>query len=205
MVLECIAMITDARNNEMKQENCGEVDELFENILSCLNICRRQVSESSSGIINDHSGRNDDEDIEEVPRLESSEAQAQTNAFVQATYIYLYRTFLDVPPRSVQTYVSKTLREVSTFFSSSKGNFSIWPAFIAAAEAYTEEDMAIAINWLNWMTNFGLGNRESLKAVLEEIWRRRDACSQQSGLDRGMIIIDWRKVMHELNCDVLII
>jgi hypothetical protein len=112
---------------------------------------------------------------------------------------------LDVPPHAIQQHVHDTLGHVSAFLVNSTGNFSAWPAFIAAAEAYTQEDLATAQEWVNWATSVGIGSRTSIKVVLYEIWRRREVISQQSGLDPGKVIMDWKQIMHELEFDSLLI
>lgn len=116
-----------------------------------------------------------------------------------------FRTLLNSPPQAVRQYVEKVFTQVSVFFGASQDNFSTWPAFIAAAEAYTDEDLTAAREWLNRAMSFGLGSRKALKAVLEEVWERRKKISEASGLEPGLIIVEWRHVMHELDCDVLIV
>ena len=124
---------------------------------------------------------------------------------MEATYIYLYRSLLDTSPKAVKSHVRRTFAHVSAFFANSNGNFSIWPAFIAAAEAFTDHDLVVAREWLDSATSFGIGSRKLMKLVLEEVWRRRDAISRTSGLERGLIAVDWRDVMQELDCDVLLV
>ena len=51
----------------------------------------------------------------------------------------------------------------------------------------------------------GMGNREHLSGVLEEIWRRRKVESMLYGLEPGLITMDWREVMSDLQVDVLLI
>ena len=50
-----------------------------------------------------------------------------------------------------------------------------------------------------------MGNRDHLSEVLEEIWRRRTVESMFCGLELGLITIDWREVMSDLQIDVLLI
>jgi hypothetical protein len=65
--------------------------------------------------------------------------QYQTSAFITATKIYLHRVIFNAPPKSVRPLVSATLDQVSKFRSENNDqNFSIWLAFIAAVEAYTQ-------------------------------------------------------------------
>ncbi|KAM6511799.1 hypothetical protein FALCPG4_016792 [Fusarium falciforme] len=134
-----------------------------------------------------------------------SEAVHQSHAFMHAAYIYAYRSLLNVPPHAVQSHVTKALRHVSFFITTSPGNFSIWPAFIAAVEAFSEDNMTAARVWLNHAISFGIGSRNAMKRVVEEVWRRRQAISESSGLNRGLIVVDWRDVMQELDMDLLLI
>jgi hypothetical protein len=143
----------------------------------------------------------------DYPGYGISEARFQRIAFVHATYVYMYRTLLNVPPHAVQSYVAKTFENVSRFYETGGGtrNFSIWPAFIAAVEAYTEEDLSKARQWLDWATCFGLGSRSLARKVVEEVWTRRAALAQFHGVSPGEIIVDWRETMHELDCDILLV
>ncbi|KAF5632622.1 hypothetical protein F25303_9353 [Fusarium sp. NRRL 25303] len=183
-ILELIAKIT--QSNQVQPGGISQTanNELLHEVLSCLNSIQR----SSFFVPNN-----------------PPEAKYQANAFISATYIYCYRTLLDVPPHAVQQHVHGTFGHVSSFLANSAGNFSAWPAFIAAAEAYTEEVLATAQEWLNWATSVGIGSRTAIRVVLNEIWRRREVISRQSGLDPGKIALDWKKVMYELGCDSLLI
>lgn len=105
----------------------------------------------------------------------------------------------------MRAYVSETLHHVDAFFSESNGNFSIWPAFIAAVEAYTAEDLEAAQRWLQRSTTYGMGNRQAIRAVVEEVWRRRAEASALLGVDPCAIAVDWRKVMKDMDCDVLLV
>lgn len=185
-LLGIIARITEWRRDTETGSLETDVSDVMEDILSRLNVIRAGA----------HANPSSDR---------SSEVTLQAKAFLAATYIYLYRTLLDVPPKSVRKYAVETLECVSAFFSNSSGNFSIWPAFIAAAEAYTEEDMAAVRSWLGCATAFGIGSRAAVKRVLEEVWARREHVSKISGMDPEMVIIDWRAVMHELDCNILLV
>lgn len=191
-VLECIADITSVRRSKAMKQCPSWLDNQIVRILKRLNEYRQQM-EHATDIQSTHLQKHE------------IEVSSQRSAFLEATYIYLYRTLLDVPPRQVQPYVSRALHSVSEFYGVSEGNFSIWPAFIAAVEAYTAEDQAMARQWVNQICRFGMGNRKAVKQVVEELWSRRGTLSDISGLDEGSITIDWIQVMKDLNCDVLIV
>lgn len=82
---------------------------------------------------------------------------------------------------------------------------SLWPAFIAAAEASTVKNMDLAKDWLNDTISFGLGNRLSIKKVIEEVWRRRKLAAEEWETDQSCVNVDWREVMHDLEVDVLLV
>ncbi|KAH7187434.1 fungal-specific transcription factor domain-containing protein [Fusarium oxysporum] len=131
-VLECISKITHFSQAPLGDISRTTSNELIHEVLSCLN----SVQSNNSFIPNN-----------------PPEAKHQAKAFISATYIYCYRTLLDVPPHAIQQHVHATLGHVSAFLANSTGNFSAWPAFIAAAEAYTQEDLATAQEWVNWATS----------------------------------------------------
>lgn len=197
-MLESIARITETRNRKScGQAREGELDGLFvsellhlgqHSAVSGLNLNLSILCEAESTIAKEY-----------------IEVEYQEQAFIQATHIYLYRSLLNVPPEAVASYVGKTLTYVSAFAATSSGNFSVWPAFIAAVEAFAEEHLVLAKEWLDWATSFGIGSRDSMKLVVEEVWRRRDGISESSGLSKGLIAVDWREVMQQLHCEVLLI
>jgi len=132
-------------------------------------------------------------------------AYHQLKAFVLATYIYLYRVIYHLQPQELTTYVTETFKHISAFSKENGGNMSLWPAFIAAAEACTEEDMGLAKDWMDEAISFGLGNRVSIKKVIEEVWRRRRVAAVELQVDQSSVGVDWRQVMHDLDLDVLLV
>lgn len=197
-ILNCIARVTEFRN----QRAYGhveevDVDEILVGELALLSKYRKK-HDLDDNFDTEMSFLGSDEDS--IP-----DATNQKKAFVQATYIYLYRSVLNVPPEAVKSHVRKTFAHVSAFFSNGNGNFSIWPAFIAAVEAFTEDDLTAARGWLDSATSFGIGSRDSMRLIVEETWRRREAISRSSGLEPALVAIDWRDVMQELDCDVLLV
>jgi hypothetical protein len=198
-ILRCIARINEFR--KAGELFCDGNTELFlEETLSQLNVCLRETLDTAPQACQ-HPELNGEDEI--TTDLRSS--YAQRVSFVYATYIYLYRTVLNVPPQTVKNYVSKIFDNISTFYVCSQGNFSIWPAFMAAVEAVKDADITTAREWLAWATSFGLGNRASVRKIIEEVWERRESQSRLSGISRGMVSIEWRDVMQELNYDVLLV
>jgi len=198
-VLQCISKIDKFRTKIRHGELNQDVDDIVENVLYRLRDCEG-TSLAKFLNLSDPIGEADN-----LTSVVSDHIFHQEQAFIYATYVYLYRNLLNAPPCSVQPYVQQTFEQYSQFASTCPGNFSLWPSFIAAVEAYADEDLEAARNWLESMVFCGIGSRKSVKRVVEEVWRLREAGSRTSGLDPGMIIIDWREVMHKLNCDVLLV
>ncbi|KIW19209.1 hypothetical protein PV08_03503 [Exophiala spinifera] len=197
-ILDCISKINRLQQNanQWNNESFSQRDDMLEDILTQLNSCRRKTL---------HSLQAEETNSPLDPTEDTPEVLHQVKAFLYATYVYLYRTIFDSPPANVRNYVSETLHNVDAFYAKSSGNFSIWPAFIAAVEAYTPEDVEAAQRWLLRSTCYGMGNRQALRAVVEEVWRRRAQISELVGVERGVIAVDWRKVMKDMNYDVLIV
>ena len=197
-ILDCISQINQLQKNIARwhDDMLYQKDDFLERILSQLNSCRRRVSLPM--IVEDAT-------MPDEATENALEVLNQAKAFIHATYIYLYRTIFDSPPQNVRPYVSETLRHVDAFFETSNGNFSIWPAFIAAVEAYTNDDLAAAKRWLERSTSYGMGNRQAVRKVVEEVWQRREDMSEVAGVDRGIVIVDWRIVMKEMDYDVLLV
>jgi hypothetical protein len=183
-ILGCISTVTTIGNRLLAKEVFeGLVDDAVSNVLSCLGTCEGATWYAS----------------------DSALSKYQLNSFISATYIYLHRILFDLPSVKLVQWVDSTLRDVIAFHSESDSNFSIRPAFIAAAEAYTYENMALARRWLHRTTKFGIGSRQPVCKVVEEVWRRREVASQELGIDSGLISVDWREVMADLDLEILLI
>ncbi|KAF7592958.1 hypothetical protein BBP40_012194 [Aspergillus hancockii] len=204
-LLECISTITSIsqqmRSTESDTTPFG-VDCIVARILSRLEIYRTQIKEHT--LYND-THPTSTEIVRSSDQAHEQLARYQLNAFIHATYIYLYRALLDVPPKRVSTYVSLTFQNITAFNDKNSGNLSLWPAFIAAVEAYTEQDMDSARSWLEQSAQFGLGNRLSVRRIIEEVWRRREDAHMKSAMDRGLVTVDWRDVVNDLEIDVLLV
>lgn len=202
-VLACISRINLFNKKQRDPLHHQETDHVMEEILSTLNASLQDETEFFVCGPDNISQK----DAGWESRVGSAGRRFQRTAFVYATYIYLYRTVLNVSPRVVRSYVSSTFQNVSTFYGMGDrtANFSIWPAFIAAVEAYTEEDLTKAREWLDWTTSFGLGSRSLVRKVVEEVWRKREEKTLLYGISPGEVNVDWRETMYELDCDVLLV
>lgn len=183
-ILNCISRIAAINGHSLGDHSSQDKDVFISDILACLHRHRRAL-ETELGA--------------------SEELICQKGAFIHATYVFFYRLVFDVTPQFVRSHVSRTFECVSRFLSNSNGNFSFWPAFVAAAEAYAEDDMEAARVWLSKSVSVGLGSRTSASIVLEEVWRRREELASYTGLDAGAVTVDWRTVMQDLGGEVLLI
>lgn len=197
-MLECIHRITKFSKDRQCANTDEDINPVLQEVLQCLNVSLQEETKTLDTMTEFQSASASSE-------LIAPEQTFQRTAFIYATYIYLYRTLLDVPPHVVKKYVAKTFENVMQYFEKGGANFSIWPAFIAAVEAYEEEDKTQAGLWLDWATSFGLGSRILVRKVVEEVWRRREEIAEDQGISLGTVIVDWRKIMYELGCDVLLV
>ncbi|CAI7651622.1 unnamed protein product [Penicillium manginii] len=195
-LLECISSITEASHKMqlgITSEDSFKVDITIARVLSCLEDIRTQLEGNN---LAGTEGQNSES-------LARNLARYQLSAFLYATYIYLYRSLLHVPPRRVAKYVELVFSNTQAFYSEDRGNFSLWPAFIAAVEAYTESDIGSAKEWLEQSSHFGLGNRRKIKHIVEYVWRKRDRMHLERNMDKGLVAIDWREI--GLDTDILLV
>ncbi|KAL9062936.1 MAG: hypothetical protein Q9157_008527 [Trypethelium eluteriae] len=151
-------------------------------------------------------------------------AEYHINAFKHAAFIYLARETQDAAPYMLEAHVAEIFRSVDAYFEAGGENFAVWPTFVAAAEACSEQHMAAARKWLEVSSSsletrvpraatnieqkakqVGMGNRDHLGAILEEVWRRRSVESMVCGLEPSLITMDWKEVMSDLQIDVLLV
>ncbi|KAJ5374855.1 fungal-specific transcription factor domain-containing protein [Penicillium concentricum] len=205
-LLECISAITTVSQKMRSDPPAStqfDADRAVSHVLACLGLLQAQANDGPPFHPDIDLALSTEPD-QPAPHVQNL-ARYQLNAFIYATYIYLYRSLMDVPPKRVATYVSLTFQNISAFCAQSSGNFSLWPAFIAAVEAYTEEDMASAREWLQGSIHFGLGNRLPVKRIIEEVWQRRENAHFESTIDKGLITVDWRDVVRDLRVDILLV
>jgi hypothetical protein len=136
---------------------------------------------------------------------EPSQLKYHSMASKAATLIYLHRSLFDLPPNSLQVYVHQVFSNLAAFQREGGGVLAVWPAFIAAVEVYTEEDMLLATQWLDAATGVGMGNRTKIESVVEAVWEIRDTTMIETGIKKGSIVVDWRDVMKDLDIDILLV
>ena len=72
---------------------------------------------------------------------------------------------------------------------------TLWPGFVAAAEAVDTELRHRAIAWFARARRHGIGNIAPAKALVMEVWRRVDLLGGNAHGQLGRV--DWRDVMRE--------
>ncbi|KAK2740626.1 hypothetical protein FQN57_005995 [Myotisia sp. PD_48] len=196
-VLGCISTISALGRDIRNDPEFTFGDERAASILSLIQSCEDRAN-FAAALTNNNLGQG--------AAAQSNSAHLihyQLNAFISATYIFYYTTLFQVSPVEVVHYVSTVLENVLAFHKCCEGNFSIWPAFIAAVEAYTDEHVALARVWLDKATKFGIGNRNSMKMVVEGVWAKRNKTAEEYSIDPGLVAVDWRDVIGELSLDIL--
>lgn len=126
-------------------------------------------------------------------------------AFQAATLIYYYQTCDQLSPRQLSPLVSAVLGFLSAFFEICGGSFTLWPVFVAAAEAYEEADQLKFITLLERVGTVGMRNMSNYKTLLEQIWKGRGLRAAIGGRETADVRVDWREVMRELEIDALIV
>ncbi|EPE32810.1 Zn2/Cys6 DNA-binding protein [Glarea lozoyensis ATCC 20868] len=134
-----------------------------------------------------------------------SAKQAHLRAYTAAALVYFHHEFYALPPMAMAPYVSEILNSISTFTELTKGNYTLWPIFIAAVEAYEEVDIRRFQELFRNACAVGMANRVQIQKLVERIWKIREAQASQTGQEKGLIRVDWKNVMHVLEMDVLLI
>ncbi|KIW64354.1 hypothetical protein PV04_09296 [Phialophora macrospora] len=127
------------------------------------------------------------------------------NLFNSAVIIYLLRVVLRHPPSAVAEQVSQTLSAAGVLLEMDRTAVSIWPIFIAAAEAYTAEAQALAESVLSLSTSFGAANRAVIHRVVKHIWSEREEAAARRRCDVGDVLVDWREELKNLDVEVLLL
>jgi hypothetical protein len=197
VVLNCIADITslahEAKTAQTTQIINDKVEDIFSRLRNCREMSKATLSRSPAFGENLVS-------FQERSKME----YYHVNAFISATYVYLYRSIYNLPPCDVRPFVFEVFDNIHAFFAHGDGNLTLWPGFIAAVEAYEENDLRVAKAWLEVAASVGMGNRLRIRAIVEETWRMRDSASREARKDKGSIAIDWRDVMQKLGLDILL-
>ncbi|KAI1841917.1 hypothetical protein JX266_011887 [Neoarthrinium moseri] len=127
-------------------------------------------------------------------------------AYRHSAFVYLYRTVYGYLPNHilVQRHVHASLVYCSQTVSS-KGPMGalLWPLFVAACEAITDEDRSLAEQTFGeYDTHQGMTNIDNAWGVVREVWKQHDLLSV---IPYGSKDADlWRRVSKEMgHCIVL--
>lgn len=125
--------------------------------------------------------------------------------FNNAIIIYLLCTVLRYPPSFVASEVLQVLDDAAAFIGMHQNTVSIWPVFVAAAEAYTVESQALATHCLESLISSGVANRRKALHVVQGVWSRRSQLVHEGHGEPGDVSVDWSQVMHEMQTYVLLL
>ncbi|EXJ66730.1 uncharacterized protein A1O5_09925 [Cladophialophora psammophila CBS 110553] len=141
----------------------------------------------------------------ETPAQQRKFIVSNLNLFNSAVTIYLLRVVLRYPPSAVAEQVFQTLSAAATLLEMDRTAVSIWPIFIAAAEAYTAEAQALAECVLSLSTSLGAANRAVIHRVVKQIWIEREEAAAQRRCEVGDVLVDWREVLKNLDVEILLL
>jgi hypothetical protein len=147
----------------------------------------------------------EDGDCESADTVEAKARSLHHRAFKSATVIYYHQTFDDVLPKDLASYVRAVLDALVAFTASQGGNYTLWPAFIAAVEAYTEHIQDEFRGLFMKATQSGTKNRIRATELVEHVWEARRMASASTGLDPGEIRVDWKQLKRDLQMDILVV
>lgn len=143
-------------------------------------------------------------DVGELSRTRTL-VKLHLHLFNAAASIYLFCVVLKRPPSDSAEYILQVLTDAITFVDMGGKGVSIWPIFLAAAEAYTLETQVLASNLLNYGEMLGSGNRQDMHRVVRQVWADRQQLAEDRQCDPGEVVVDWREVMKMMALDILLL
>ncbi|KAI1471020.1 fungal-specific transcription factor domain-containing protein [Daldinia caldariorum] len=148
-------------------------------------------------------GSGDREEIPEQQRLQSTFHNSL--AYRHSAFVYLYRTIYKYSPRRevVQKHAHIALIHcVGTVTHGGPMGALLWPLFVAACEAITAEDRALAqkaffgIDQRQGMTNIGQAWN-----IVQEVWKRLDDMKDDPSSVEDSDL--WRKISAEMGVSIV--
>lgn len=133
--------------------------------------------------------------------------QLHHRIFQLGVIVYFHRSVLNSLPHNLLDLLEELLTHVKTYRDHMGGYVTLWPIFIAAVEAYKEHHQEGFREWLDNCDQMGAANRKDIRDVIENVWRKRLTMWQHRGahMELGSITVDWREVMQERGCEVLLV
>jgi hypothetical protein len=127
--------------------------------------------------------------------------------FKSGIEIYLFRVVLQYPPSAVAPQVLSTLQTAAELLEplDRAASVSIWPIFVAAVEAYEPAAQNLADAALQVCSSLGAVNRKTAHDIVKTVWERRENIARERNCHVGDVQLDWRKVLEELNIDILLL
>jgi hypothetical protein len=144
--------------------------------------------------------------------LEETRMQSILNnaeAYRHSAFVYLYRTIRSLPRShpSVQNHAHIALFACSNVVKLAEqchdGPMSalLWPLFVAACEAVTEEDRKLALAAFGGTERRqGMNNIARAWEIVQEVWRRKDL-ADLAGDD---IEVNWRDIGDEMGYNIVL-
>lgn len=131
--------------------------------------------------------------------------------FNAAVTVYLLSMVLRHPPAAVTTHVWSVLSDAWAFVEMSPNSekccsLSIWPVFVASADAYKPEAQLVVTQiWELLSQTYGAGNRRDLHHLLHQIWAERERLAEERQCGLGEVRVDWREFMREMDMEILLL
>ena len=127
--------------------------------------------------------------------------------FELGAIIYFHRSIHNSPPQTLKAYLEELLQHLKRYRDLGGGYVTLWPAFIAAVEAYQEDHKVGFREWLDDNDKMGAASRGDIRKVIEAVWEKRTSLGQQicHRVDQGEIVVDWKEVMYERGLDILLV
>ncbi|KAI9733511.1 MAG: hypothetical protein M1818_007259 [Claussenomyces sp. TS43310] len=117
-----------------------------------------------------------------------------------ATYLYFNRSLQKLPLCNVQHLVRQSIEHLDAIALLELGqNVSgiMWPAFIAGCDAINADLRDRVDAYFDKREALGVGNVAEARAVVREVWRRRDEVS-------GLVDVYWHEVMMDLGINIML-
>lgn len=159
----------------------------------------------------------------ELPPLVTKEIlKNHQMAFHTAAIVYYYRVMHSIwgdphcwraqnssDSTDCQDFVRRTLDYLETIEcftrdAETQPANTFWPAFIAAVEAVQVPLRHRAFIIMSRAVKKGLGNVIRAQEIVMETWRLTDRILEGSTLENGLGPIDWRKVMLDRDCKIML-